>query len=194
MKVKLCIVITLLATVVRPVFSEVANSPEVAAAPEVVAAPEVANSFQNYVGVKFGSMSISRDIPFDDDGLLLGVLFGYNIPDSPFAIEGEFNTTVSKASSENDSYGDLGVTTLAGYGVYRSPGRVYAKAKVGILYEYLTSSVKGPVTIDVDGSGLAISYGVGGGFRVTDQMAAEIEYTVIEVDIGYLSLGLNWHF
>ena len=182
MKVKLYVVITMLATVVSPVFSEIAVS------------SEDANSSQNYVGFKFGSMSISRDIPFKDDGLLLGFLYGYNIPDSDFAIEGEFNTTVSKASSENPRYGDLGVTTLAGYGVYRSPGRVYAKAKVGVLYEYLTSSASGIVDIDVDGSGLAISYGVGGGIRVTDQMDAEVEYTVIEEDIGYLSFGLNWHF
>lgn len=194
MKVKLYVVIAVLATLVRPVFSEIASSPEAGVSPEVAGSSEAANSSQNYVGVKFGSMSISRDIPFDDDGLLLGVLFGYNIPDSNFAIEGEFNTTVSKASSENASYGDLGVTTLAGYGVYRSPGRVYAKGKVGILYEYLTSSAKGPVTIDVDGAGLAISYGVGGGVRITDQMGAEIEYTVIEADIGYLSFGLNWNF
>lgn len=31
---------------------------------------------ETYVGVKGGSMFISRDIPFDNDGVMLGALFG----------------------------------------------------------------------------------------------------------------------
>ena len=154
---------------------------------------ETSDSSHTYIGVKGGPMSISHGIPFNDDGVMLGVLFGYDIPDNGFAVEGEFNTTVSKAKSDIESYGDLGVTTLAGYGVYRTSGRFYVKAKLGILYEYLTSSVSGgSSTVDVDGPGLAISIGIGGGIRVNDRLSAEVEFTSIEADIGYASLGLNW--
>lgn len=154
---------------------------------------ETAEPSRKYIGVKGGPMTISRDIPFNNDGVMLGVVFGYDVPDNNWAVEGEFSTTVSKASSSNDRYSDLGVSVLAGYGVYRTPGRVYVKGKLGILYEYLTSSVSGVgIVVDVDGPGLAISYGIGGGWRVNDRLSAEIEYTSIEADIGYASLSLNW--
>jgi len=151
---------------------------------------------QSYVGVKGGGVNIGR-LSWDDDAVMLGVVYGYDLPDNNFSFEGEFNTTVSKASSTNPSYGDLGITTLAGYAVFRTPGRFYLKAKLGLLYEYLTSSVSssgGGLTIDVDGPGIAISYGVGGGVDITEQLGAEIEYTSIEADIAYASLGLNWKF
>ncbi len=155
---------------------------------------ETTESGHTYIGVKGGPMSISSS-DFNDDGVMLGFLFGYDLPDNNFAFEGEFNTPVSKASSDISGYGDLAVTTLAGYGVYRTSGKFYLKAKLGLLYEYLTSSVSssgGGFVVDVDQPGLAISIGIGGGWHVTDQLSAEIEFTAIEADIGYASLGLNW--
>ncbi len=152
------------------------------------------DSSQFYAGAKIGMLDISRSIPFED-GTMLGFVFGFDIPDTGFALEGEFNTTIDKAESTNPSYSDLGVTTLAGYGVYRTSGQFYLKGKFGFLYEYLTSSVKGAGTkIDVDGPGVAISYGIGAGVRIGDQLSAEIEYTSIEADIGYTSLGVNLEF
>lgn len=183
MKLTVRIALTVLVAVAAPVFSEIEVS------------TENDDTSHTYIGVKGGPMSISHGIPFNDDGVLMGILFGYDIPNNGFAIEGEFNTTVSKASSKDASYSDLGVTTLAGYGVYRTAGRFYFKGKLGLLYEYLTSSVSGGgITVDVDGPGLAISLGVGGGVRVSDRLSAEIEYTSIEADIGYASVGLNWRF
>jgi len=182
MKNTLSTAIIVLAAVVAPVFSE------------TPVASEPSKSSHTYIGIKGGPMNI-RSSAFNDDGVMLGILFGYDVPDNGFAFEGEFNTTVSKASSDTPSYGDLGVTTLAGYGVYRTSGRFYLKAKLGILYEYLTSSVSSPGgggTFYVDQPGLAITIGVGGGVRVSDRLSAEFEYTSIEADIGYASLGLNW--
>jgi len=162
---------------------------------ETPTSSEASHEGRSYIGVKGGPMIIGHGIPFNDDGVLLGVLYGYDFPDNGIAIEGEFNTTVSKATSDLDDYGDLGVTTLAVYCAYRSSGRFYFKAKIGLLYEYLTSSVSGgSITIDVDGPGMAVSIGLGGGMHVTDHLSAEIEYTMVEADIGYASLGLNWAF
>jgi hypothetical protein len=134
---------------------------------------------QTYVGIKGGPLNISRDIPFDD-GAMMGFLVGYDVPDNNFSVEGEFNTTVSR--------------TLAFYGVYRSSGRFYFKGKAGLLYEYLNSSVTGIITIDVEGSAIALSFGIGGGMRISEKLSAEIEYTSIEADIGYATAGLNWMF
>lgn len=87
------------------------------------------------------------------------------------------------------------MTTLAGYGTYRTSGRVYAKGKLGILYEYLSSSVAGITNpIDVNGSGLGLSLGIGGGVKITERLRAELDYTLVEADIGYLSVAALWHF
>lgn len=185
MKITLSTAIIVLAAITAPVFSETSTTSE----PPITS--DTSEPSHTYIGFKGGPMNIGSTA-FNDDGVLIGILFGYDVPDNGFAFEGEFNTTVSKASSDISGYGDLGVTTLAGYGVYRTSGRFYLKAKLGLLYEYLTSSVSGIVDIDVDQPGLAISIGVGGGWRVTDQLSAEVEFTSIEADIGYASLGLNW--
>lgn len=181
MKITLSTAIIVLAAMTAPVFFS-----------ETPIASEPSDSSHTYIGIKGGPMSISSS-SFNDDGVMLGILFGYDVPDNGFAFDGEFNTTVSKASSDIPRYGDLGVTTLAGYGVYRTSGRFYLKAKLGLLYEYLTSSVSGVgIDVNIDQPGLAISIGVGGGWRVTDRLSAEIEFTSIEADIDYASLGLNW--
>lgn len=180
MKVMSCIILSVL----------VACAAQVQADTEAVT--ESSDSPNNYIGIKGGPMVISRDIPFDNDGVMLGILFGYDVPGNNIAIEGELNTTIADASSTNPSYGDLSATTLAGYAVFRSSGRFYVKGKLGVLYEYLSSSVSGTTTIDVDGAGMAISFGLGAGVEVNDKMSIEAEYTSLEADIGYGSIGLNW--
>ena len=129
MKIRLSTAIIVLAAIVAPVFSETPVS------------SEPSDSSHTYIGVKGGPLIIGHGIPFNDDGVMLSILYGYDFPDTGWAVEGEFSTTVSKASSDNDRYSDLGVTTLGGYAVYRTSGRFYVKAKIGLLYEYLTSSV-----------------------------------------------------
>ena len=183
MNVKLSTALVVLAVMSTSVFAETPVS------------SDTSDSSYTYLGIKGGPLIIGHGIPYNDDGVMLSVLFGYDVPDSGWAVEGEFSTTVSKSTSDLDVYGDLGVTTVGAYGVYRTSGRFYLKAKIGLLYEYLTASVTGPgggLTIDVDGPGMTIPVGIGGGMRVSDKLSAEIEYTMIEADIGYASFGLNW--
>lgn len=182
MKFTLSTAIIILAAMTAPALAETAE------------AVEPADSSHTYLGIKGGPLIIGHGIPWNDDGVMMSVLFGYDVPDSGWAIEGEFSTTVSKPTSDRDGYGDLGVTTLGAYGAYRTSGRFYFKAKIGLLYEYLTSSVSGGnITIDVDGPGMSIPIGIGGGMRVNDRLSTEVEYTMIEADIGYASLALNWY-
>lgn len=158
---------------------------------------ETEDSAHSYIGIKGGPLIIGHGIPFNDDGVMLSILYGYDFPDNGWSVEGEFSTTVSKATSDRPGYGDLGVTTLGGYAVYRTSGRFYVKAKIGLLYEYLTSSVTssgGGFHVDVDGAGMSIPIGIGGGMHVGERLTAELEYTMIEADIGYPSLVLNWLF
>ena len=192
MKFTFSTAIIILAAMAAPAFSET----EIADVPELSETTEAAESSHTYLGIKGGPLIIGHGIPFNDDGVMMSVLFGYDVPDSGWAIEGEFSTTVSKPTSDTEGYGDLGVTTLGAYGAYRTSGRFYLKAKIGLLYEYLTSSVSssgGGITIDVDGPGMSIPIGIGGGMRVNERLSTEVEYTMIEADIGYASLVLNWH-
>ena len=41
---------------------------------------------------------------------------------------------------------------------------------------------------------IELSLGIGGGLRLGEKLMAEIEYTQLEADIGYATIGLNWMF
>lgn len=142
-----------------------------------------------YIGAKGGEMIISNDIAFND-ATSVGILFGGTIPDSGFAIEGELTTTVSSAEHKSRS-DELDIFTLAGYGVYRSAGRFYFKGKAGLLTEYLDISGG---NFSLEGYGGAISLGAGAGFRISNTANLELEYTIIEADINFLSLGITFEF
>ena len=142
-----------------------------------------------YIGVKGGEMRISDDIPYND-ATSAGILFGSTIQASTFAIEGELNTTVSSAEHKISNV-ELDIITLAGYGVYRSPGKFYFKGKAGVLTDYLDISGG---NFSIEGYSWFISLGAGVGFRVSDTTNLELEYTRIEPDVDYLSLGINFEF
>jgi len=143
-----------------------------------------------YIGAKGGVMSISNDIPFDD-ATSIGILLGANIQNSGIAIEGELTTTVSAADHKTNSNTELDIYTLAIYGVYRSSGDFYFKGKGGLVYEYLKIS---GFVLPLEGEDLGLSLGAGGGFRINDNATLELEYTIIESDIDYISLGINFAF
>jgi hypothetical protein len=85
----------------------------------------------------------------------------------------------------------LDTYTFGVYGVFRSSGKIYFKGKFGLLYEYLESDVNG---VPVQGDGMGISLGLGGGWRITDNLGAELEFQTIEADISMLSLGVLYWF
>ncbi len=143
-----------------------------------------------YIGAKAGRMQISNDIPFDD-ATSLGLSLGTKIQDSGFAIEGEFTSTISDSAHKTISGADLEIFTLAGYGVYRSSGDFYFKGKGGLIYQYL--SISGPY-LPIEGEDIGLSLGVGGGFRIAHDTALELEYTIIESDIAFISLGIVFEF
>jgi hypothetical protein len=149
---------------------------------------------QHYVGPKGGLLNITQEIDFDG-GAMVGVLYGFDMPGNNFSLEAEFNASVVSPESDNERYGDLDIWTLAAYGAFRSSGKFYFKGKAGLLYEDLDSSVSGINTeISVGGGAIALSLGIGGGLRLGEKLSAELEYTQLEADIGYATLGLNWMF
>lgn len=151
-----------------------------------------ASSF--YVGVKGGLMM--SDLDEMDDAVNGGLVLGYAFVDDEhvgsFAVEAEYTNTISKGDvSILGADGEWEVETLALYGVYRSPGTIYVKGKIGVLNEDVSIDVGGIEAAESDTGG---SLGIGGGIRIGDRTSLEIEYTIIEEDVDFLSAGLNIHF
>ena len=96
-------------------------------------------------------------------------------------VQAEFTTTIG----EGDFYGyDVSIDTQAIFGAFRTAGPVYLIAKAGFLREEVEI---GPVS--EDDTGLAAGIGVGFSVGVAQ---LELEYTQVEEDVGYLSLGVRF--
>ena len=144
-----------------------------------------------YFGVKGGMMM--NDISGFGDAINIGGVVGApvnHLPQGTISVEGELTTTLSKGDVNYFGYnGNWDITTLAGYGVFRTNGPMYLKAKAGYLFEDVGVSIGG---IPASGSDSGLSFGVGGGMRLAGGQSVEIEYTIIESDVNFLSVGLNF--
>ena len=143
-----------------------------------------------YVGAKFGQMMV--DESGFDDATNIGILVGYDLVPN-ISLEGELTTSVSDADVDFFGIsGDWNVMTLALYGVFRTPGEFYFKGKAGVLYEDVEVDIPTLFSESEDDTGF--SAGIGGGWRLNDSGSLEVEFTLIESDLNYLSLGYNIHF
>lgn len=119
-------------------------------------------------------------------GVLIGVPF-ISDRNMSAALEGEFTTTVSKGDAHIfGNRGEWDINTIALYGALRTAGPFYFKAKAGYLSEDVSISVPG---IKASGTDSGFSYGIGAGWRLTGGSRLEVEYTLIESDVNFLSLG-----
>jgi outer membrane immunogenic protein len=146
-----------------------------------------------YYGVKVGAMSV--DAVGYGDAVNIGGIVGLPITrlaQGKISVEGEFTTSLIKGDlGLFGTNGDWRITTLAGYGVFRTDGPMYFKAKAGLLYENVSVSIAG-VPGSVSGSDTGLSYGIGGGMTLSGGQSIEIEYTVIESNVNFLSIGYNF--
>ncbi|HKK04489.1 MAG TPA: outer membrane beta-barrel protein [Gammaproteobacteria bacterium] len=144
-----------------------------------------------YFGVKGGLMM--NDVGGFGDAINIGGIVGApvsHMPQGTISVEGELTTTLSKGDVNYFGYtGNWDITTLAGYGVFRTNGPMYLKAKAGYLFEDVSVSIGG---LRGYGSDSGLSFGVGGGMRLAGGHRIEIEYTVIESDVNFLSIGYNF--
>ena len=130
-----------------------------------------------HVGLKTGLMDV--DVGGFDIDSPLGFVVGFEQGLYGFELEANF------AGGDVEGF-DLDFDTFAFYGVFRSEGEVFFKLKAGFLRE----------NVDVAGfseDDTGFSVGVGAGARV-DNLSFEAEYTIIEEDVNFLSVGANVHF
>lgn len=143
----------------------------------------VSASADGYFGFKGGPMMI--DLGSADDPINAGFVFGSN-RDAGLSFEGEVNVTI--IDGEYSVFGsdfDVSIRTIAGYAAFRSEGDTYFKGKVGVLNEDVEI---GSISDDDTGG----SYGLGVGWRQSNGSMIELEYTIIEDDVDFLSLGFNF--
>lgn len=147
-----------------------------------------------YLGAKIGV--VDADVSGFDDATNAGVTVGYQFApvseNISWALEGEFTTTVSDGDiSVFGSNGSWDVDTQALYGVLRIGGDLYGKLRLGYLREDVSASVAG---VSADGSDDGVSGGLGAGWRANEQLSVELEYTLVEEDLDFYSVGLNFAF
>lgn len=147
----------------------------------LVAAPQ-AWAGDLFFGAKTGPMIL--DISDISDATNTGIVVGYELLGvllGDLAVEGELTTTTGDGELNNDK---VEVDTKAVYLALRSAGPFYFKAKVG----YIDVDVEvGKTSSSESGT----SYGVGVGFGIGIAQL-ELEYTQIEADIAFVSLGVQF--
>lgn len=151
-----------------------------------------------YVGIKAGTLKVDvSDTGLDaDNANTFSLVGGYQFSNK-FAAELEFiPTTDIDVNLGGVKAGTVSVQTVGVYGAYRiqpDGTPAYFKVRLGLLSEQVDgkSSITGNSTSSSD-SGL--SFGVGAGFDVASNMMIEAEYTLIEQDVDFISVGLNVKF
>lgn len=142
-----------------------------------------------YGGIQVGQFSVDQSEFDSTNGV--GVMLGYKV-NNLVSIEGVLTTTGEDGDlTVQGVQGDWDLNTSAVYAAIRSSGNLYFKGKLGYLHEKVNASIVG---LSFSGSDSGVSYGVGAGWRIGDGLGLELEYTIIEEDADFISLGVNFGF
>lgn len=149
-----------------------------------------------YLGVKAGRLMLDlSSTGFDtEDANTLSLIGGYQFANG-FSAELEYiPQTESDFGINGMRLGTVEVQTIGVYAAYRikpSTGSAYFKLRGGLLSENV-DAIGGAGTYSTSDSGL--SFGLGAGINLTPNVMLEAEYTLIEQDVDFLSVGLNFKF
>ena len=140
-----------------------------------------------YLGLKVGWMEL--DAPSTDDATNLGLYGGYTLMEDTngqFAVEAEYTRSISDGEVGSAGWD---IETISAFGAYRTAGPWFLKLKAGWTDIDLSTGSGGRSINDSD-----FSFGAGGGVRLSNKAAFELEYTVIEDDVNFFSIGYLTHF
>lgn len=153
---------------------------------------------QPYIGAKTGMMMIDDEGTDSIDNLIpIGLLFGYEVAPR-MAVEGEFNYKIAGGGFDLDcdDEGGLDLWAFGAYFAYRYPlgDNLYLKGKGGVLYESVSWDWPcgyGDLLGDDSDTDTGLSIGVGVGMKLNEKITGEAEFTMLESDLNYISVGLN---
>lgn len=137
------------------------------------------------IGTKVGIMSVAfEDADVDDAPVNAGVVFGYEIASLLPGLSVELDVTRSVAPGSVVN-ADLSVNSQGIYLAYRTGKQLYAKGRLG----FMDASLTGNLAEDEGGE----TYGVGVGWRF-DAFSVELDYTSIDDDVSFSSIGVLYQF
>ena len=146
-----------------------------------------------YLGASVGLMD--NNVSGFDDATNVGALLGFDVyTGGIFAVslEGEYTTTASKGDvSINGVDGDWNIDTQAAYVAARLGDRIYMKVRYGVLREDASVKIDG---ISQSGSDTGGSWSGALGCMLTPQWGIQLDGTLVESDVNYWNLGVNYHF
>lgn len=144
----------------------------------ILAVAPVANA-DSYAGFKFGPMMV--DLGGISNPMNGGFVFGTS--KQGWGFEGEATISLLKGDF-NSGFGsaNVDITTLAGYAAFRNPSDTYVKVKAGLLYEDVNIG-----SSSANDTGLSVGLGIG--WRLESGGMVELEYTIVEQDVNFLSLA-----
>lgn len=142
-----------------------------------------------YFGLKAGAMDVDDT---EDAANNVGVMAGYKLHEDErgaFFAEGEYTRTFSEGEANAVlGSGDYDVETLSAYGGFRSAGQLFWKGKIGV--SWWDFAVDGAAPGAGEDDDVSLSFGAGAGWRLNDTTGIEAEYTFIDSDISFLSVGV----
>lgn len=98
-----------------------------------------------------------------------------------FSWEAELSLTAFDGEAFGSNNWDI--NTLAGYGVFRSEGNIGFKGKAGLVYWDSTYN-----------DDLDLSLGIGVGFKMGQSGMLDVEFTRINSNVDYISVGYLFNF
>lgn len=144
-----------------------------------------------YIGVKPSIVNPDNDrLENATNG---SVVLGFQIPQTPFGIEAEAGTTLSDGDVKNSS-ANWNMNTVGVFATARTPGDVYVKGRAGWFHRDVTveadtlfGTVKAKDKEDSEAWGAGIGWKLGAA-------NVEAEYTRVDQDFDFYSVGLNANF
>lgn len=144
----------------------------------VFAAQPAKSTSHLFYGIKGGLMD--PDGSSTDPAGNIGAVIGQPIA-RYFSWEAEITGTIIDGTVGNNT--DWDVNTLAGYAVFRTEGKIGFKGKAGVAYWDTGSN-----------DDLSLSLGIGAGFRMGQSGMLDVEFTQIDNDLDFISIGYIFNF
>lgn len=152
---------------------------------------------QLYLGAKYGQYDFSLEgVSNSESAHGFAIAGSLELPKG-MALEFEYGDSGSaefEATNGTIKGGDLRLQHFGAYGVYRTPGQIYAKLKLGVSVNRLEAeNLDCPYslctnTLSKDDG--ATVYGLGAGLTFFDNLRTELEYVAIDKDADVIQFGI----
>ncbi len=146
-----------------------------------------------YLGPSVGVMdaSVSGFGDATNAGILLGYDF-FNLQQFHVSAETEFTTTISDGDVKLGSQkGDWDIDTRGVFVAARVGDTAYIKVRFGAVWSDVSAKAAGISSSNSDSSG---SWGGALGWNFTEHWAVQADGTLVDPDVTYWNLGVNYRF